>query len=60
MEKVVAEFTIREVEENGLCKVQYIAGGEVLIEGKEYPHTKFGHPYFTQMVKDALAQIKEV
>ncbi len=58
--KTVAEYTIREVEEDGQCQVQYITGGEVLIEGKKYPHTKYGHPYFCKMVSDSLTRIKEV
>ncbi len=56
---IVAEFTIRKVVENGKCRVQYLTGGEVLLEGKEYPQTKYGHPYFCDMVKDVLGNIKE-
>jgi len=59
MDNIVAEYTIREVAEDGKCKVQYIVGDEVLLEGKEYPHNKFGHPYFCQMVSDSLDKIKE-
>lgn len=58
--KTVTEYTIREVEENGQCRVQYISEGEVLLEGKEYPYNKYGHPYFSKMVQDSLLRIKEV
>lgn len=57
--KTVAEYTIREVEEDGQCRVQYITDGKVLLEGKEYPYTLDGHPYFSNMVLDSLIKIQE-
>ena len=60
-EEIVAEYTIREVVEDGKCRVQYIANGEVLYEGKEYPRDKagLGHPYFCDMVMDSLKKLQE-
>jgi len=59
MAKTIAEFTIREVEEDGKCKVQYITKGKVLYEGKAYPRGKYGHPYYCDMVKDSLARLQQ-
>lgn len=58
-ETTLAEFTIREVRDGDNCRVQYIVDGKVLLEGKEYPVSLYGHPYYSKMVEDSLKRIQE-
>ena len=53
-DRIVAEFTIREVESDGMCRVQYIGSYNYLLEGNKYPHNQWGHPYYSKILANAL------
>ena len=53
-DELVTEFTIRAVRNCDKVKVQFIVNGEVMLAGKEYHVSNWGHPYYGDIVSYAL------